>query len=421
MASLGGFTGQGIADEMARGRELGQTDRGLDIEQGRLDVQRDIAGQNAKQAQINAAAEVRQAREVKMGKSVTLIRDFIKDTIPLVRAGSKLVTSPDYTAGAKSIIDDLRKTEEGGRVADLLQNEMEAALGAPQQKKSKVLSTEEVTAKGLPVVENVIYQENQETGAITVEKVGGEKVSFTPAFNEKNELVFASREQLASGQFTPVPPAALLNLQIGGEPQRQMSATGEVVSTAGAPAAGAPITPLPPGEAPQAGGDTGVFPDLSAKDQLTEEDQVDALQSNIAIVDTVLNDLKANPSNYGISGSIKSGVQAIVGGVGSLADGLEAATGTDISAVAETFQKRFLAKGADDVATFFNPTLSKIELWENSIALQLAKLEIGKGSDDIRALAKPLSDAKKVVNLTGITFAKDVEARMTEIKNDPDP
>lgn len=435
MASLGSpFVGAAISeargrrsDRALKERQVGQGDRQLGLQEQRLGLAEEQMQFQQDQATVQKASDLLAAEDKNIAKGVELVRGFFEQ-VKNIPAGSTLLKDPAFIAGPQKIIGNLRASgEKGARVAQLLEAEVKAAFQGKPDTTFKVLDDTALTTLGITPVEGVIFQQNPTTNEIKVVSPKGPTKVFTPAINERGEMVFATKEQLAGGKFRPVPPAALVNINTAEAPPPQLDAQGNVV--AGPAPAPSPLAQAAPAIAPpaQLATDTavsvpgpaqpiGLFPGLTAKQQLDAKTQVDALISNIGIVDKVLVEIEKDPSNFGLIGSAKRALQGATGVGADLGVVLDNVTGMNISDVAAEFAQRFAEEGADELTPFFDPTLSKIELWENTLAMQLAKLGLSKGDDSIRALSTALNDAKNNVRLTGLTFSKDVKERLTQVR-----
>ena len=319
-----------------------------------------------------------------------------------------------------------------------LQTELDAAVKSTT---FKTLSPQELKSQfGLDAAPNTAYQVGP-NGQLHV-TAGGRKESFTASVAasdiqlpsgttiKKGQEFFATEDQLAKGLATPRPQAALVNIGLQ-PPPTEMTPSGGLKPGA-RPAGGQPVevpgvgtvTTMPRvGQAQldqpeQPKGDVGLFRFLTPKDQLNKKSQVDALRSNIELIDKISADIKKNPTNYGAIGTLKKAGQSALGVASDVGDAIDIATGIKIKEQAGAIFKRLTAEGLErEIGIDFNPNLPKIELWENTLALQLAKLRIGQGDTEVRAITKAYNDAKADTKLTGFTFKGDVEKRLEEVKD----
>ena len=276
---------------------------------------------------------------------------------------------------------------------------------------------------GIDPLPGTVFQRNQKTGEIKVVAAGREE-TFAPAVdNATGKTVFANKKQLATGNYSPVPQAALVNV-FNQPPERTLSSEGEVEAGAkpGVPGMAAPTVP---GAAPSAAKSAaegekrsvGLFPFQTPKEQVRGKLQIDAYKANIDLLDNISADIKKNPGNYGIVGSVKRFGQKVTGVGSDFGAMLDQATGFRIREAAGTLFGRLASEDlGKELGAEFNPTLPKIELWEHTLALQLAKLRLGQGSEDVRAIEKAYADAKEDTNLTGLMFSTDVARRVDEIR-----
>ena len=305
----------------------------------------------------------------------------------------------------------------------------------------KTLSPDQLRAKhGVDAVPGVIYQEKAD-GELIV-KANGKEETFTAGVAlqdyqlpngttiKAGQEVFATKQQISEGLVRPRPQAALVNiglqppptditpegaLKAGEKPagvtQTQVPGVGTVTTTPRVPQ---PTEPKPATDQPR---DVGLFRFLTPKEQLSQKAQVDALRTNIDLIDKIQANIKANPTNYGAIGGIKKFGQSTLGVASDVGDALDIATGLKIKDQASSIFRKLTAEGLEkEIGIDFNPNLPKIELWENTLALQLAKLRLTQGDSEQRAITKVYEAAKSDTKLTGFTFTGDVSKRMEQIK-----
>ena len=160
------------------------------------------------------------------------------------------------------------------------------------------------------------------------------------------------------------------------------------------------------------------FSDLSAQDKQKAIASIDTVNKSIDLVEGVIADIDEDPTKYGIVGTGRRIAQTLVGTASDLGAIIEKATGIDINKGAERIAKTLSGTPLEaEFEGIFSPTLSKLQLLENTIAFDLARLRLTSGGGNIRALKQVFIDAKDDVKLTGATSSKDVRARMVEIKS----
>ena len=160
------------------------------------------------------------------------------------------------------------------------------------------------------------------------------------------------------------------------------------------------------------------FSDLSAQDKQKALAGIDTVNKTIDLLDGVIGKIDEDPTLFGIVGTGRRIGQTLVGVASDLGGIIEKATGVDINKGADRIAKALSGTPLEaEFEGIFNPTLSKLQLLENTLAFDLARLRLTSGGGNIRALKQAFIDAKDDVKLTGATSSKDVRARMVEVKS----
>ena len=164
----------------------------------------------------------------------------------------------------------------------------------------------------------------------------------------------------------------------------------------------------------------GLAAGMTAAQAFKQGERIQALNSTIDMFDTVILAIDDNPTAFGIIGDVRRGFQAAVGVTRDLGTLIEAGSGGTIDINAAAANARSLVIGTPIEGAFegvFDPQLSKTKLLEHTLAFELARLRLTRSGGDIRALTQVFKDAKQDVNLTGLTFSRDVRERMTSIRD----
>ena len=158
---------------------------------------------------------------------------------------------------------------------------------------------------------------------------------------------------------------------------------------------------------------------MNKGDQIRQAQRLSTLQGNVALVDLLLDRLKEDPTRFGVMGSVRGAVQGTAAITSDLAEVIKNSSGgmVDLNQTAANIAQSL--KGSpieDEMAGFFDPKLSDLDLLENTLAFELARLRLEKSKGEIRALTAAFRDAKKDVNLKGLTSSRDVEARLRSVR-----
>ena len=154
------------------------------------------------------------------------------------------------------------------------------------------------------------------------------------------------------------------------------------------------------------GGGGGIGSGLRPSQALNQKAQVDNLELAISTLDTIIGQVTIDKSTTGITGSLKSWAQKIVG----MAE--DVAPEAVVSAIYQTANSLGLG-------SYFNKNLPEQEIYQNTIALELAKLRVSSGdSNNPRAMKAAFDAAREDVSLRGFTSSKEVRARLEVIRKE---
>lgn len=218
-----------------------------------------------------------------------------------------------------------------------------------------------------------------------------------------------------ANQPTDKPP---LNIQFGEDGRvniQQTPASKPGISLGGG--AQAPAAPAP-GVKPAAGGTRTVSPaSLLTGNELNQNiKEKDRLDSAIKLIEGTIAETDRNPTAFGAVGSVRGVVQGVGGLTADLGSLFESATGVKVnkyaSDIVDSAAQQFGAKEGAALAKLFDPQLSVNELVETSIAFALAQTRMNAGEGDERGIAAAVKQAKKELNLTGLTSTSDVRERL---------
>lgn len=149
----------------------------------------------------------------------------------------------------------------------------------------------------------------------------------------------------------------------------------------------------------------GLGSKLTAQAALTEKAQIDRLKTTTDLIDLTIKSIKEQPTRAGISGAVRSFVQKTIGIAGDAAP----------SAIAEMVQGTAKQFGLE---SYFDRDLPDTEIYENTIALELAKMRVTAGGGGIRAVESAFKAAKKDVSLRGLTSSQEVMARLETVRKE---
>ena len=123
--------------------------------------------------------------------------------------------------------------------------------------------------------------------------------------------------------------------------------------------------------------------------------------------------IEENPLRAGVPGAILGFVQSMLGITADTAAGIASVVGVTIEELPGISQDDIEKLGG-----FFDPSLPEMEIYENTIALELAKLRILSGGQGIRALTTAFEDAKRDVDIAGFFDSRTVLARLNAVRRE---
>ena len=129
--------------------------------------------------------------------------------------------------------------------------------------------------------------------------------------------------------------------------------------------------------------------------------EIDAIDLSIKNIDTLLNEVKSKPGDFGIPGMAKDISQTIVGGMSDIAQSVPALSGL------ENFTAPLKQSTGGDLVAKYTPL-------ENNLAAALASARVGGGKPAVYVLEQ----AKKDVSLRGIRSSSQISAKLEGIKQE---
>jgi hypothetical protein len=151
----------------------------------------------------------------------------------------------------------------------------------------------------------------------------------------------------------------------------------------------------------------GLGSKLTGSQALQEKAQVDRLGTVIDLIDTTVGQIREKPGRAGVTGELASFAQKIVGVAGDIApEQLAAAVGKTAAQFG--------------LGSYFDPKLPESEIYENTIALELAKMRVTAGGGGIRAVESAFKAAKNDVKLRGLTSSQEVVTRLETVRREFD-
>jgi hypothetical protein len=138
---------------------------------------------------------------------------------------------------------------------------------------------------------------------------------------------------------------------------------------------------------------------------------LDRMDTMLGTIDDTISALQENPSRAGLVGSVRMFAHRT------------ASIASDVPApqMARQIQRQLsnLPGVPSNMLNYFDPALPQTEIWENTIALELAKLRILSGGSSIRAIETTFQAAKENVRLRGGLFgSSDAIVRLQEIRRE---
>ncbi len=158
----------------------------------------------------------------------------------------------------------------------------------------------------------------------------------------------------------------------------------------------------------------GLATALTARQALQQQAQLDVMDTSIERLNIVIGEIEKRPTTAGVIGAMRSFAQNIVGVV---EDVLPAELANRVK---ETIA---LIPGLTDEEVsefdpFFDPVLPETEIYQNTIAFELAKLRIQSGDKNIRALKVAFDIALKDVKLRGMFGSKTALTRLRTVRTE---
>lgn len=153
---------------------------------------------------------------------------------------------------------------------------------------------------------------------------------------------------------------------------------------------------------------------LTGQQALKEQAQLDRFNTILDVLDTTITNIKESPTRAGIWGSLRGAAQKVVGITSDVAPGV----------LAENIRNSIEQIGGltgeqkKNLSGFFDPKIPENEIYENTLALELAKLRIQSGGSSIRALESSFKAAKKDVAITGLFSSQEALARLNIIQKE---
>jgi len=153
---------------------------------------------------------------------------------------------------------------------------------------------------------------------------------------------------------------------------------------------------------------------LPATQKFTQQSQLDRYNTVIDVIDNTISNIQESPSRAGVIGSIRSLAQKAVGVAGDVSpDILADMMHKSVNAIPGLSEKQ---KG--ELSGYFDPAIPENEIYENTIALELAKLRVTAGGGGIRAIDRAFRDAKNDVAVTGMFSSNEVVARLKKVREE---
>ncbi len=219
--------------------------------------------------------------------------------------------------------------------------------------------------------------------------------------DEFNRNIARYRELLAIGQGNSMEAQFIL-----GRLNRQTAEdTGEIITVS--PEGQVTIT--------RGGAQQPLITGLTPQKALQQKALADRYDTVIDIIDTTISLIQEDPTRAGIIGGVRAFAQGLAGVAVDTVEGLATFVGTSIADIPGIDK--------DDVqklAGFFDPALPEMEIYENTIALELAKIRILSGGQGIRALTKAFEAAKEDVNIVGVFSSREALSRLQTVRREMD-
>jgi len=153
---------------------------------------------------------------------------------------------------------------------------------------------------------------------------------------------------------------------------------------------------------------------LPSTQKFQQTAQLDRYDTVVDIIDTTLSNIEQSPTRAGVIGSIRGFAQKVAGVAGDIAP----------KTLAETMRKTIeiipgiTPEQKNDLSGYFDPAIPENEIYENTIALELAKLRVTSGGGGIRAIDRAFKAAQKDVKITGMFSSNEVMARLKKVREE---
>lgn len=180
---------------------------------------------------------------------------------------------------------------------------------------------------------------------------------------------------------------------------------------------------FPPGNAP-AGQPGGVASGLTPIQALPQAERFDNLSNAITTVDAAMKAIQDDPSRAGAMGSVRRAVQTGVGIGSDIVPLIESISGLKLKNLGQSTAQSIRNDPSipQDVKNIllpeFDRSLSDLDVWENSMAVELAKLRMSAGGQGSRALVSIYKEAKKDVSMTGLKSSEQVLTKLDTVKKE---
>lgn len=170
----------------------------------------------------------------------------------------------------------------------------------------------------------------------------------------------------------------------------------------------------------------GLGQGLTPSQALPQSEKLDNLDKTLSTLDASIAAIKEDPTRAGVFGSVRRFAQTALGVGSDVGSMVEKATGIKITDLGASAQKSIANDSSipkdvkNALVPYFDPKLSQMEIWENTLALELAKLRILSGNSPVRALAEAFRAAKQDVGMTGLSSSDQVLTRLETVRKEFD-
>jgi hypothetical protein len=151
---------------------------------------------------------------------------------------------------------------------------------------------------------------------------------------------------------------------------------------------------------------------LGASTAIRQQEQLDRLNTVIGLVDRTSDIIAADPTVSGVVGSVRSFAQKVLGVA-------EDATPRAVVDAARRSVQSLSGVPAGDVEKLlgaFDPELPEVQIYENTLALELAKLRVLSGGGGIRAIESAFRAAQRDVAVTGLFSSGEASTRLATVR-----